>query len=357
MKKGEKRIKSIIKALDIWLNESDALQQAVDQTVNDELFTRHDIAFSLDHIRASVTEDTLSGWSNKAGADTAPIKNKTALCLHAGNLPLVGFQDVMAVLLSGFNYAGKISRKDQYLLPGFLELLKENGFGKSIQYSLNLNEYKGLQANVVMFSGSGGSAREVMDKLSEMDIVARNHKRLIRTAGFSMAYLDRMDDLILSELTEAMLRYEGKGCRSVALVVSPFGPEELMDNLGKFAEKYWEKYPPIKKLSPKTRYRYAYNKALGKKQQLFRHILIQQNDMELENENIICMVKGDDHECRKRAESNLMRLQNIYTVNPDINIKGFEDRIAPLNSVQTPPINWQPDGVGPLRWLVENGQS
>ncbi|MEX2402984.1 MAG: hypothetical protein WD625_02560, partial [Balneolales bacterium] len=70
MKKGEERVKSIIKALDIWLNESDALQQAVDQTVNDELFTRHDIAFSLDHIRASVTEDTLSGWSNKAGADT-----------------------------------------------------------------------------------------------------------------------------------------------------------------------------------------------------------------------------------------------------------------------------------------------
>ncbi|MEX2640536.1 MAG: acyl-CoA reductase [Balneolales bacterium] len=349
----QQRIEMIMEAADRWLNKDAVLSRSVDKTAGEGLFTRQDIEFSLNHIRNTVTKETLTDWCIKAGADrTGGDPDKTVLCLHAGNLPLVGFQDVMAVLLSGYHYAGKISKKDPYLLPGFLDALSQSGFTGDLKHSPELDNYRDLHADVVMFSGSGDSAKQVKERISKLGIARDDTAYLIRTASFSMVYLDKEDDGSLSDLAEAILRYEGKGCRSVAMVVSPCEPDELIERLEGILERFWENNPPIKVLTPKTKYRQAYNTALGKKQHLFRHLLIQQHGVELDNDDVIFWIKGDQRKAGKLAKSNLTRLQNIYTVNENLTIPEFGDHIQPLSSAQTPPIDWQPDGIDPLSWLV-----
>ncbi|MEX0780694.1 MAG: acyl-CoA reductase [Balneolales bacterium] len=346
----------ITKALDVWFS-SDLLQQAIERTVKERLFTHHDIQYSLDQIRSSVTNNSLTKWGNEAGLDSASMSDKTILCLHAGNLPLVGFQDVIAVMLSGYKYAGKVSTKDPYLIPAFLDILKEDEVQKRIQYNHKLDNYKGLQADAVMFSGSGESIKEVRNKIKRLNSVSPCYKSLIRTAGFSMVYMNHKDKKSLKALAEAILRYEGKGCRSVAMIVSPIKPDEVIERLGELMEEYWENNPPLRTLSPKTKYRYAYNKALGKDQQIFRHILFQQDGLELDNDDIIYWAQGDVDLAQKLAESNLMRIQNIYTVTDNLKLLGFEDRMAPLASAQSPPISWKPDGFDPLDWLIQTFQN
>ena len=42
----------------------------------------------------------------------------------AGNLPLVGFHDVVCVLLSGHRVVIKLSSKDKSLIPAFIDILE-----------------------------------------------------------------------------------------------------------------------------------------------------------------------------------------------------------------------------------------
>ena len=352
MMSPEQRIDALVQALEQWFSDKVDLEKSIDDTLKEGVFTRHDINYSLAWARECVNREVLAEWWQRTGAGPDSQADSTVLCLHAGNLPIVGLQDILAVLLSGGNYLGKISKKDPYLLAGLLEKLRDCGFSDKIHYSTELETFQGFKADAVMFSGSGESARQVKKLLHEKDIASETSRKLIRTASFSMAYVSRTDESTLRELAEAILRYEGKGCRSVAMVISPNEPTSMIKNLGDFMEEFWAANPPLKELSPKTRYRYAYNKAIGRMQHLFRHILIEQNEPDLDNDDVIYWIRGDLFTAGKLAQANLIKLQNIYTENPKATVKGFEDRIQSIASAQHPPIDWEPDGVDPLQWLV-----
>ncbi|MEX0686041.1 MAG: hypothetical protein WD267_12045 [Balneolales bacterium] len=354
MRHFEDRIDIIIQALENWFSDSAVLEKAMNDTLDEGLFTKKDIEHSLNWIRKSVSKETLIEWCASLEDIIEENTEKTVLCLHAGNLPLVGIQDIFAVLLSGYNYAGKISKKDPYLIKSFLDTLDDAGFKGKIRSTTDLKTLKELKAELVMYSGSGESAKRVKKILLDQNIARKDSRKLIRTAGFSLAYLERTDDTCLKELAEAILRYEGKGCRSVGVVVSPSQPVSLIKRLEKYMAAYWNENPPKKQLSPKTRYRFAYNKAIGREQNLIRHILIEQNEPDFENDDIIYWVRGDLFTVRKLAQAYLFKLQNIYAVNPKIKLPGFEDHIESLASAQQPPIDWKPDGIDPLKWLVEN---
>src|SRR5690606_21842965 len=99
----ERRIATFMNAFTAWIQAQEGdIQVAVERS--SERFHRADIMYMLQHLRTRVTADNLQQWVDQSYVESSP---SDVLCLHAGNLPLVGFQDVAAVWLSGHNYRGK----------------------------------------------------------------------------------------------------------------------------------------------------------------------------------------------------------------------------------------------------------
>ncbi len=332
-----------------WLTSSGtSLVDAVEKTTNENLFARPDVIHSIQCLMKNVNADNMLDWAENLSSD--PI-DKKILCLHAGNLPLVGFQDALACLISGVDYYGKISRKDPFLLADFLEQFGGTELEERIHYSMDINDFAGLEADAVTFSGSDESVPVIRHIIREKNIARPDARYLIRTAHFSMAYLDTFNDENASGLAEAILRYDGRGCRSVAVVVTPVELNAISCTFTDYFESYWLKNPVHRKPSPKTVYRFAFNKAVGKPQIILEHLIIENNDPAFDNDDVISWVTGGPEKVVELAEKYGNRLQNIYITGPEIQIPGAKDKIDQLQKAQCPDLNWKPDGVDILKWI------
>lgn len=336
-----------------WLHDAKSgMGTAREKTISDHLFPAHDVDFSLQCFERQVTEDKLSAWINEQVADFSTVIPQKILCLHAGNLPMVGLQDVLACLLLGHAYRGKISRKDPYLIPSFLEYWNRIYPEESTVWSTNLDHYHQLNAGAVMFSGSAETVPQVRNILDQGNMVSDDAKYLVRTAHFSIAYLDRDDPAHIKALTEAIARYEGKGCRSVAVVVSPISLRSVQCHLIDFFESYWTNNPPVSKQRERLKYRIAYNKAISRSHVPMDIFLIEENDPDLD-ENVIYWLKGGPDKVQELADHFADQVQNIYVTGNNVTIAGWQHRTDWLSRAQCPPISWKPDGVDVLKWLSE----
>lgn len=295
-----KHIGRITESAKKWLDpENPHLQEAVNNTVSEGLFSEQDVHHQLNVIRGNIENGDMQEWVNRAGLDDHQnARGNKVLCLHAGNLPLVGFQTALGVILSGADYYGKISRKDPYLLRSFLDEVKRASPEQNISYSTDLNSFKELKADKVVFAGSEESVSNVKTEIKRLKAAGPDANYIIRTAKFSMAYLSDWNAEIKSELAEAMLRYGGKGCRSVAVVVAPFGLGEIREELKQAINSFWKKNPQHQKPTPDLRYQYAYNEGIQRDQIWLDNFLIQETEELPETDLTVNWVKGDKEKVR-----------------------------------------------------------
>lgn len=357
MTDSQTRIETLLEATNNWLKkENHYLMDAVDQTVQEGYFSFQDITFALDALEESLSETALQEWCERVQiSDDRNANAKNVLCLHAGNLPLVGFQDAFATLLSGARYTGKISSKDPYLLPTFLNEVKKTAVwtDRDVQWTHRLDDFEGMPHDDIIFAGSESSVPGVKKAIDNLEL-AHNHSRyLIRTSHFSLAYVDRKDERTMSQLAEGILRYGGMGCRSIAIVVSPFSLDEIKCDLTDYIEEFWLENPQYQEPSSKLGYQYAYNKAVKRSQKWLEYFLVQEGGLELDQDFVCYWVKGDKNKAAEIAQNYRRELQSIYIPHPDIKIPGFEGQTEFLSDVQRPPISWKPDGVDTLEWLSE----
>ena len=350
-------IDKICEVIDSWFQPNNlTLNKAINYTVQEGCFSRADVQHAIRAIRQNLDKKVLSDWIKQAGKSNSETDNsRRVLCLHAGNLPMVGFQDVLAVLLSGNRYYGKISRKDPFLLPAFLEHLQKNGLMEQAQWSTQLSglEMKSSRADAVLFSGAEENLPEIQQKLNALELVDSSTKYLNRTAHFSIAYIQDDYPKTFKNLSEAVFRYGGMGCRSVAVVVAPFSLNEIKCEFTDYIEVFWLKNPQHAKPEPELRYQMAYNKAIERPHAWLDHFLMQEGGLQPEKPFTLYWVEGGLEEVQAIAEEYREALQNIYVTRPDVNIPGFEVRIDWLHNAQKPAINWKSDGVDTLQWLLE----
>lgn len=351
------RISALLQATQNWLNkDNEYLSVAFDNTVRKGYFGFEDIKHALLAIRDSVNETAVREWVARAGlSESNNAEGRNALCLHAGNIPLVGFQNAFATILSGATYYGKISRKDPYLLPTFLNEVKKTGAfsGIDIQWVHELEHFEGLQSDDILFAGSENSVPGVKNAIDELDLSSEDTRYLVRTAHFSMAYLEDQKAQTMEELVEAIFRYGGKGCRSVAVVVAPFGLDEIKCELTDYIESFWLDNPQHATPGPKLEHRFAYNKAVERPQTWLDDFLLQEGGLEMDQDFICYWVQGDEKKTAELAAQFGEQLQSVYITDPDTVIPGFEERTEYLPDAQKPPLAWKPDGVDTLEWLVE----
>ena len=133
----------------------------------------------------------------------------------AGNIPAVGFHDLLCSLLLNFNCIVKLSSDDKLLIPfivKFLESRNNNLKSKVIFESETLKNFDGVIA-----TGNNNSHRY-------FDYYFSKYPTILRKTRHSIAVLDGNEsDTDLSELSNDIFNYFGLGCRSVSKVFIPRG--------------------------------------------------------------------------------------------------------------------------------------
>lgn len=361
MKDSEQIAERLGNAVQSWLDDdSGALEKAVESTIAEGLFFREDVMRALEHTRTSVTAESLQKWVKESVDQNSDSSNKIiVLCLHAGNLPLVGLQDVLAVLLSGHEYAGKISRKDPYLMKSLLELLEKDGSFSKMRFSTELQDFQNLGAGAVLFSGSEESVQEVKAVLYDHRIVAQGSKELIRTAHSSVAWIgeEAEIDTITRALLEAIFAYEGKGCRSLTTIFTDGDARLLLDAIASEAgaSSYIQNCISQKALSPGLHYKRSFYSAVDQPYLRLGDKLIVIGEPDPHTEGLITITQSEIKDCISFIKKQNAKIQSLYTIaeTPGLGEIPFES----LHHAQSPPVNWKPDGTDPLKWLTELEQT
>jgi len=347
----ENRIEKLQEAIDQWLSPDNySLKEAIDKTVLEGHFSFEDIKFQLRTLKKTLKESEFRRWAEMADLHEIPSPQKI-LCLHAGNLPLVGIQDILAVALSGHHYFGKLSRKDPYLPASLLKILKGKGLVTG-HWSAQPEDFENLDAGAILFSGSAETVSPVLLSLEKLGIADENTPRLMRTAHYSIALIEDDNADTMEQLADAVFRYGGKGCRSVAMVVAPFSLSSQKCNFTDYAEAFWLQNPQLQEAPPSLYHRYAYNKAAGIEQAWLDDFLIEETAIEPAEPFILHWVKGDRSTAVKLARQFTHGLQAVYVKEPSVELEGLPVKPELLIDAQQPPIWWKPDGTDPLKWLM-----
>jgi hypothetical protein len=153
---------------------------------------------------------------------------KNVLVLMAGNLPAVGFHDLMCVLLSGHRLTAKLSADDNKILPWMVKFLNAVNPGLNEMISFSDSICSGFDA--VIATGSTFSSRYFQAYFG-------NYPHIIRKSMTGVAILDGQEsEENLGGLADDIFLYYGRGCRNVSMILVPEGYQ--FEHLFKAFEKY-----------------------------------------------------------------------------------------------------------------------
>ena len=229
----EKRVKVFVKLGTFLKQFSEQAERQVDNELNKALyndlneliktvhfhngwFTEDNVRCAISAIASSLNEALLNSWlSNYPEGSLKIIKSKNVAVIMAGNIPLVGFHDLLCVLLSGNKFTGKLSSDDKLLMPFIAKIIIaiEPEFGNSIEFTEG--QLKNIHA--VIATGSNNSARY-------FEYYFGKYPHIIRKNRNSVAVLTGTESASeLRQLGKDIFQYFGLGCRNVSKLFVPKG--------------------------------------------------------------------------------------------------------------------------------------
>ncbi len=176
-------------------------------------FTKDQVLFAFEVWGNCLEEEKLLAWLTPY--DISRNNNQTVALILAGNIPLVGFHDLLAVVLSGHKALVKLSSNDDVLLPTLVDLLDELAPG--MQDLIRFEEERLSEYDKVIATGSNNTARY-------FEYYFGNKPNIIRKNRNSVALLTGNESQeTLLDLGRDIFQYYGLGCRSVSKIFVPEG--------------------------------------------------------------------------------------------------------------------------------------
>lgn len=176
-------------------------------------FTPEQMRYALQSWAQALTENNLTTWLQPY--DFSTTQPKTVGLVLAGNIPLVGFHDVLSVLVSGHKALVKTSSNDQIMVPFLVDYLIACEPRIADYITFTEGKLEGFEA--VIATGSNNTARY-------FEYYFKDKPSIIRKNRNSVAVLDgteTKEDLM--QLGEDIFRYFGLGCRNVSKLFVPEG--------------------------------------------------------------------------------------------------------------------------------------
>ena len=298
-------------------------------------FTPDNIRFALSSIADKFLDaDKLKKWVSAYQLTSVPPK-KVGLIL-AGNIPLVGFHDILSVFISGHHASIKYSSKDKILIPFILDLLAGIDSETATSFSV-VENMKDIDA--IIATGSDHTARY-------FEYYFRNHPHIIRKNRNSIAILsgnESPDDI--NSLSYDMFTYFGLGCRNVSKLYVPesFNPVHFLDHLSNPFEVH-------------NHFKYSNNYIYN------RTILLMKKSEHLDNGFILLKEDTDIHPplsviYYEKYDSIPSLLKKIEPISDKIQVIVSKDNIpgiptVPIGTSQQPELWDYADGVDTLGFLT-----
>ena len=297
-------------------------------------FTRTNVTFAFKSWSEALSKSNVQQWLSQyqLPQTTSP---KKILIIMAGNLPLVGFHDLLCVLVAGHKAIVKLSSDDGVLLPYLIKQMK--AFAPEWAEAVAFTDDKVTEYDAVIATGSDNTARY-------FEYYFGKKPHIIRKNRHSVAVLTGEETPEeLQDLGKDIFLYYGLGCRSVSKLFVPQGYD---------FDLLFQAIYPYKDIIEEQKYanNYDYNKAVYL-MSLYKLL-----------ENGFLLLKEDEHygspiatlfyeyytnkeALKKKLETDREKIQCVVGHN-------FIDGEIPFGQTQTPKLWDYADGVNTLTFLL-----
>lgn len=176
-------------------------------------FTKESVYQSISHLLPWLVEEALNHWV--VDYNTFPAQSKRVGVILAGNIPLVGFHDLLSIWMCGHTVIAKASSKDA-TLPLFIYSIL-HAIDPKIEKHTEWVPERLPEIDAVIATGSNNSARY-------FDYYFGKYPHIIRKNRNSLAVLtgDETPEQ-LKQLGSDIFTYYGLGCRNVSKLLVPEG--------------------------------------------------------------------------------------------------------------------------------------
>jgi hypothetical protein len=318
-------------------NDSQDLQIAKRQAeINNPWFTQSNISAALDAIgNEFLSDQALNAIVSNYHLDDLGTRRNVGLVL-AGNIPLVGWHDVMCTYLVGHTAQIKYSDKDKSLMSWMISQLVDIDPKNALYFEI-VHKLAGYDAAIA--TGSNNTA-------THFEYYFKNVPSIIRRSRNSIGLLlgTETDDQ-LTNLGKDVFTYFGLGCRNVSMLMIPndFEVSRLFE--------VWENNTELK-MHNKYMNNYDYNIALFLlNKEIFLH-----NDYFIlkESEKIISRIATlhiyrypNLVEAKTWIENHSNEIQCVVSTEPIDDID-----FVPFGESQNPSIMTYSDGVDTIQFLM-----
>ncbi|RDY61660.1 acyl-CoA reductase [Flagellimonas nanhaiensis] len=324
--------------------ENDNTQSKAESNIDDAIvnagqhngwFTQDNILFALREWAHLLTEENLLQWLNNYDLekDNDP---KTVGIVMAGNIPLVGFHDLLCVLLSGNKVLVKLSSNDKILLPFLAKYLIEQE--PSLSEKITFVEGKFEDFDAIIATGSNNTSRYFEYYFSKGPHIIRKNRS-------SVAILQGTETQEqLKALSADIFQYFGLGCRNVSKLFVPRGYD---------FEPFFNAVFDSKDIIDHHKYanNYDYNKAvylMSELKILDNGFLILKEDEGYSSPIAVLFYSYYDSEAELRAQ-----LKEESSMIQCVVSKGNEGEEIPFGNTQKPKLDDYADGVDTMDFLLK----
>ncbi|HEY0176294.1 MAG TPA: acyl-CoA reductase [Pedobacter sp.] len=211
---AEKLIIAFHKLSDFINHPSDEFNSIIESASNHNAwFQPEEVKLSLSSLEEMMSINALEQWFKEIRISPSP---KRIGLILAGNIPAVGFHDVLSVLATGNTAVIKLSSSDNQLLPALMKQLVtfEPLLADRIVYAERLKDF-----DAIIATGSNNSSRY-------FDYYFGKVPNIIRKNRNSIAVLDGKESIEeIRLLGHDIFDYFGLGCRNVSKIYLPEGYE------------------------------------------------------------------------------------------------------------------------------------
>ena len=305
-------------------------------------FTPENTQLALTSIRSMLTKESIETWlkeyeTSKLEEIGTDFPSKNIGIIMAGNIPFVGFHDMLTVLLSGHKVWIKPSQKDTVLIQKLIEwtVEVEPEFENYISLRPNL---KG--ANAYIATGSNNSARYFKYYFGKYPSIIRKNRSSVAILKGNETQKD------LEKLSLDIFQYFGLGCRNVSKL---YVPEEY--DFGKLLDTFYLQWNVMKNHN-KYANNYDYYKAIYLMEQIhhfdaFNILLTKDTSISSPTGVLYYETYKNIEEVEKIIKEKQEQIQVVVSAN-----SWFENSIN-FGEAQRPRVWDYADDVDTMKFLIE----
>lgn len=196
-------------------NEDETIQNLIAKAkVLNPWFTKENTNSALQALAKNLDKNSLESWLSSYPTKFNGYRNKAVGLILAGNIPLVGFHDILCCLITGFSVQIKLSSDDKVLIPHILEKLQEiePSFKQQISFVERLKDFDSIIA-----TGSNNTSRYFEYYFKDVPHIIRKNRN-----GVAILSGDENPEDIKA-LGHDIFDYFGLGCRNVSKIYFPKG--------------------------------------------------------------------------------------------------------------------------------------